>query len=109
MRSEFTSPSPEELPIPSTPDGAMIGAISIVLTDGTVMTLARHLHHYRVTVVRPGTNQEQAVTETKCIPDIGELASDFLNDLALEPQARATLYTIFTLRSLRYDGPMQRE
>jgi hypothetical protein len=109
MQWRFTNPAKEKLPQPAIAGDATIGAISIVLTDSTVITLSRHYNNFRATLVKPGTNEQRALSESTSIPSIGMSISDLLDELKLEPQSRATLYTIFTLRSLLYEGDAQRE
>jgi hypothetical protein len=109
MKWRFTNPAKEQQPPPAITGDATIGAISIVLTDSTVITLSRQYNNFRASVVRSGTSERRAVSESTSIPGIGMSISDLLDELKLEPQSRATLYTIFTLRSLLYEGNAQRE
>lgn len=104
MKWRFTDPAKEQLPKPAALGDVTIGAISIVLTDGAVITLSRHYSNFRAAVVKPGTNDQRTELESASIPGIGMSISDLLDEFKLEPQSRATLYTIFTLRSLLYEG-----
>ena len=109
MKWRFTNPAKEQLPPPAVTGDATIGAISIVLTDSTVITLSRHYNHFRATILRSCASEQRAVSESTSIPGIGMSISDLLDELKLESQSRATLYTILTLRSLLYEGHAQCE
>ena len=98
MNLTFTKPGREGRKAENT--GTLkIEAITVVLTDATIITLVRSPHTYRATVCTPGTPIE--TDGAMAIPEMGSGVSNFLDRLPLDPKTRATLFTLFNLESMK--------
>jgi hypothetical protein len=96
MSQYFTDPTQEE----SSPHVAVIGdtaieLISVALSDGSVLTIRRDGRHYRLFATKCGGEK----ITNRSVPVNRIFLGEVLNNLGLEAQARATLYTLLSLRS----------
>ncbi len=98
MNLKYAKPA-KECQDPENVGTLRIEAITVVLTDATVITLVRGPHSYRTTAAKPGTHIEADVKAS--VPEIGCGVSNFLDELTLDPKARATLFTLFNLESMK--------
>lgn len=98
MNLRYAKPA-EEGQNPANVGTQKIEAITVVLTDATIITLVRGPHSYRTTAAKPGTHKEADITAA--VPELGCGISNFLDELPLDPKARATLFTLFNLESMK--------
>ncbi len=98
MNLTFTKPG-RELRKTKNPGTLKLVAISIVLTDATIITLVRGPHSYRATARTPETLIE--ADGAMAIPEMGSGVSNFLDRFPLDPKTRATLFTLFNLESMK--------
>lgn len=97
MSQYFTEPTEENSARVPLTGSTAIEVIAVTLSDGTAVLIAREGYRYRLSVSRQG----EAIV-VRSIPASRLLMGDVLDELSLDSNARATLYTLLTLRSLAY-------